>query len=215
MAYGYKHLDICLYIVYRPYVYRLCITNCISRYLDVCKQTPTIRYAAETPDVSDFYFPFFITELTFWLRQFNNTSNLNSVSLKVFMVLPSLLLQKPSPRSKAKDHTECLTRRMAAWKSGDITSLIKESRHIQSKLTSSKKPRSMEDIAKIFAKLIMIGKVSAALKFLDSESSGGGGVLELSEEVINSLKAKHPNSRIHCRWVFIVRTDRTCPTMVF
>ena len=81
---------------------------------------------------------------------------------------------------------------MAAWKIGDITSLIKESRHIQSKLTSSKKPRSMEDIAKIFAKLIMEGKLSAALKFLDPESSGG--VLELSEEVINSLKAKHPTA---------------------
>ena len=50
----------------------------------------------------------FIGELTFWLHQFNISSKLNSVALKIFMIFPTLMLQKPSTRSKAKDHSECL-----------------------------------------------------------------------------------------------------------
>ena len=45
----------------------------------------------------------FIEELTFWIKQFNSNSDLNSVALKAFMVLPTLILQKPSATSKSKD----------------------------------------------------------------------------------------------------------------
>ena len=38
----------------------------------------------------------------------------------------------------------------------------------------------------------MEGKISAAIKFLDKESSGG--VLKISDEVINELKDKHPTA---------------------
>ena len=34
----------------------------------------------------------FIEELTFWLKQFNSNSDLNSVALEAFMVLPSVIL---------------------------------------------------------------------------------------------------------------------------
>ena len=36
----------------------------------------------------------FIEELTFWIKQFNSISNLNSVALKAFMVLPTFIPQK-------------------------------------------------------------------------------------------------------------------------
>ena len=50
---------------------------------------------------------------TFWLRQVNAcNSELNAVAMKAFMVIPSLLLQKPSKTSKAKDHSVCLSRRL-------------------------------------------------------------------------------------------------------
>ena len=55
---------------------------------------------------------FFIEELTFWLRQFNSSTKLNAIAMKVFMILPNLMLQKPSAKSKAKEHSECLERRM-------------------------------------------------------------------------------------------------------
>ena len=45
----------------------------------------------------------FIEELTFWIKQFNSNSDLNSVALKAFMVLPALVLQKSSATSKSKD----------------------------------------------------------------------------------------------------------------
>ena len=51
----------------------------------------------------------FITELSSWLNKFNNDTPLQSVALKVYMVLPSLLLQKPSRKSKAKQHSAKLS----------------------------------------------------------------------------------------------------------
>ena len=93
----------------------------------------------------------FIAELTFWLRQFNSPSHLNSISLKVFMILPSLMLQKPSAKSKAKEHSTCLSRRLDLWKNGDLGILVKEIKQIQKKFVMSKKTRSFDDISRIFA----------------------------------------------------------------
>ena len=44
-------------------------------------------------------------------------------------------------------------------------------RFIQGKSVNSKKARTVEDISKVFAKLVFQEKLSAAIKFLDSESS--------------------------------------------
>ena len=68
----------------------------------------------------------FIEELTFWLRQFNASSKLNPIALKALMILPSLMLQKPSARSKSKEHLECLIRRLELWKKGDINEILRE-----------------------------------------------------------------------------------------
>ena len=108
------------------------------------------------------------------------------------MILPSLLLQKPSAKSKTKEHSDCLLRRLELWKSGELLILLKEIRQIQKTFTMSKKARSIDDISRIFAKLVMQGKISAALKFLDTESSTG--VLALSDDVIQDLKQKHPTA---------------------
>ena len=58
----------------------------------------------------------FIEELTFWIKQFNSGSDLISVALKAFMVLPTLILQKPSATSKCKEHSEAIEGRLALWK---------------------------------------------------------------------------------------------------
>ena len=50
----------------------------------------------------------FIRELTSWLEHFNRESECKSIQLKVYMMLPSLLIQKPTRNSKARDHTEKL-----------------------------------------------------------------------------------------------------------
>ena len=45
-------------------------------------------------------------------------------ALKVHMILPSLLLQKPNHNSKAKDHTKKLEERLSTWKGGRIMDLV-------------------------------------------------------------------------------------------
>ena len=134
----------------------------------------------------------FIKELTFWLKQLNNNTKLNGVAVLAFMVLPSLLLQKPSAKSKAKDHSAALVRRLSTWQRGEIDELLREVKQIQQRFKKTKVKRSQEDVARIFSKLVMEGKVSAAMKFLDNEHSAG--VLELNEKTINDLKEKHPQS---------------------
>ena len=53
---------------------------------------------------------------------------------------------------------------------------------------NSKKARTVEDISKVFAKLVFQGKLSAAVKLLDSESSTG--LLNLTREVLEGLKTR-------------------------
>ena len=72
----------------------------------------------------------FIEELTFWLQQFNSNSDLNSVAFKSFMVLPTLILQKPSATSKSKEHSAAIERRLNLWRQGDLDLLLKEVRFI-------------------------------------------------------------------------------------
>ena len=44
----------------------------------------------------------FISELSSWLDHFNRSTEFGGIALKIFMLLPCLLLQKPSRQSKAK-----------------------------------------------------------------------------------------------------------------
>ena len=131
----------------------------------------------------------FIKELTKWLELFNNNSEFRSIALQVYHTLPALLLQKPTRNSKAKDHLRKLEERLTLWNEGRIEDLIREGTTIQNQLTAGK-PRSAEDTAKVFARLMLQGKVNAALNLLSSENSGG--VLHLSDIVIKELKEKHP-----------------------
>ena len=98
-------------------------------------------------------------------------------------------LQKPSPKSKAKEHQELLSKRLAQWKDGEINKLLREGRIIQSrigKLRSTDPP----DKSKVFTKLVLEGQINSALRFLSESSSGG--VLPLTDEVMAQLQLKHP-----------------------
>eukprot|EP00794_Sanderia_malayensis_P011719 gene11719-12940_t len=85
-------------------------------------------------------------------NEFNNrVSKLNSVALKAFMMLAGLLLQKPSAKSKAKEHSACLEHRLELWKKGELYILLKEIRKIQSKFMSLKRRKTEKDTSRIFA----------------------------------------------------------------
>ena len=92
----------------------------------------------------------FIEELTFWIKQFNADSDLNSVALKAFMVLPTLILQKASATSKSKEHSAAIEGRLALWKQGDFDLLLKEVRFIQVKFVNSKKAGRSRTYPKFF-----------------------------------------------------------------
>ena len=58
------------------------------------------------------------------------TSALEGVALRATVVLPILVLQQPHRRSKLKELTACLERRLKAWKDGDVP-LVEEGGAIQ------------------------------------------------------------------------------------
>ena len=51
--------------------------------------------------------------------------------------MPALLLQKPSRKSKARDHLSALERRLKLWGEGNINKLLDESKEIQERLPST------------------------------------------------------------------------------
>ena len=82
-----------------------------------------------------------------------------------------------------------LEERLSTWKEGRIMDLVKEGRIIQERIRSSCQ-RVSKDYAKIFANLMMQGRVSLALKILTSDPCVG--VHKINDDVINALKQKHP-----------------------
>ena len=150
----------------------------------------------------------FIQEITRLLQAFANGSQLESIALKASFVMQNLLLQKPSKKSKSKDHISHLKRRLELWKQGDIPLLIQEGRCILRYLHNRPRPSDDIAIAHNFGKMMEQGKVKSALRYLSQNSTGG--VLNLddmipsassgSEQVLRSsrdvLQDKHPNGKI-------------------
>ena len=81
-------------------------------------------------------------------------------------IMPSLLLQKPSKTSKAKDHLKALGRRTDLWSNGKINELLFEDETIQSRLHHINTPKSIGELSKKFALLMEKRNVNGALKLL-------------------------------------------------
>ena len=69
--------------------------------------------------------------------------------------------------------------------------LLNETRTIQKRPPQQQKPQSTEEKAKIFDKLVLEGKVNAAFRLLDDDTSNGA--LPLSADVIRTLRQKQPD----------------------
>ena len=146
----------------------------------------------------------FVRELTRMFRAYADGSALESVAMKAAMVMPALLLQKPHPRSKAKDHTLHLERRLRQWSEGDLEGLMKEGNTIQHQFSRQHQhqSRSAQQTARAFAKLMMEGRVRAALRLVAEDSNGGplqldsqigsDGCNTTPETVREILLRKHP-----------------------
>ncbi|EDO48836.1 predicted protein [Nematostella vectensis] len=124
------------------------------------------------------------------INDWNAGSENHHVSLKAAFVSLAVALQKPSPKSKEKDHQEALSKRLALWKAGEICKPLREGRILQGRIGKLKTSDSPER-SKVFAKLVLEGQINSALCFLGETSTGG--VLDLTDDVMDQLKAKHPD----------------------
>ena len=59
----------------------------------------------------------FIGEVSRLMSEWLHDSPMKDIAFKAIMVMPSLLLQKPSQNSKPKDHLRALEQRLELWES--------------------------------------------------------------------------------------------------
>ena len=123
----------------------------------------------------------FIDQVTSHINDWNNSSDNCHVSLKAAFVLLAVGLQKPAPKSKAKDHQDALVKRLVLRREGEISKLLRECRIIQGRI-GKLKGSAPPDKAKVFAKLVLEGQINAAVRFVSESSSGG--VLPLTDDVM-------------------------------
>ena len=100
----------------------------------------------------------FVLELAHLFRSYASATALESVALKAAMVMPQLLLQKPSATSKAKDHCDYLDRRLSARKRDDIDGLLCKGRVNQRHLMQQRWKATCTDaehLAASFSKLML------------------------------------------------------------
>ena len=67
----------------------------------------------------------FIVLVTEWLRSYKTNSSFQGLAIKVVMILPGLLLQKPSATSKGKEHSTALGVRLQLWKEGKYDEILR------------------------------------------------------------------------------------------
>ena len=89
-----------------------------------------------------FLFPYgkerreFIDKITEHINDLNNGSKMQPNALKAVIVLLAVSLQKPSQKSKGKNHQECLAKRLVLFKEGEIDKLLRQGRMIQKRLSN-------------------------------------------------------------------------------
>ena len=105
-----------------------------------------------------------------------------------------LMLQKPSRKSKAKDHVKYLSTRLEKWSKGDLKGLMSEGKEIQKRLARSQTQKA-EAKEKTFCRLMFLGKVGQACKFVNNDDCVKA-VHKITESVKQALAAKHPEGQV-------------------
>lgn len=159
----------------------------------------------------------FIKELTRLYNAYAEQGALERIALTAATTMQILLLQKPSARSKSRDHLKCLERRLKLWNDGNLEDLYNEGKAIQNQLKKSQKKPETPNIPKLFDKLMGLGKIRDAMRLVRG-SNINDGVMEPEDiignkTVLEVLKEKHPN-RTHFQESSLVppETDE-CPSL--
>ena len=131
----------------------------------------------------------FIEELNKVVSGFASKASYESAVMEMIMIMPALLLQKPTKKSKSAQHVQALKRRLILWTEGklDLDELLREGKAIQQRMKKSK--HSKEHTEQVFVRLMLQGKVSAAMRWIGTNAAG---LCEATDEVITELINKHP-----------------------
>ena len=159
----------------------------------------------------------FVKELVRLIRAYAEGSSMESFALSAVMLMRILLLQKPHCKLKAKEHSTILLRRLDLWGEGKFDELMAESRQIQKCFNRDRtKWEKVSDRKSLsFAKLLMEGKLKAAIAFLSNNCSNAGP-LSLTDFVDDNdhslgtvrdvLLSKHPAGQ-PCVYSALVHPD--------
>ena len=108
----------------------------------------------------------------------------------LLMVMPNLLLQRSSKKSKARENKNSLTRRLEMWDQKKFHDLLEEGKCIQNRLSNNQSRQSDDDLIKRFRNHMFQGNINQALRLLDKTSNKG--ILPINDETIKQLHEKHP-----------------------
>ena len=132
----------------------------------------------------------FLAELNRILQMFNNKTQYEPIALHLVQIYIPLMLQKPSAKSKNRDHIRYLEKRLQWWKEGELEKLVKEGKAIQEILQKHKDSNRPAEL-RAFSRLMLKGQLKKALKFVDVDDSIVG-VHNLTSSIVEELQRKHP-----------------------
>ena len=134
----------------------------------------------------------FVREITDLIHSWCIKTKWREIALKAVMIMPSLLLQKVSPKSKSSENKKLIERRIALWQNGQVSELLRECIAIQSRLPNTVREVNPEQTAKKFANFVINGNINGALRLLENNDAGRGGILPMNESTVQQLHKKHP-----------------------
>ncbi len=131
----------------------------------------------------------FVKELTRLIHLFVDSTKWERLAFSLVHIFLPIMLQKPSRKSKARDHATYLSKRLVKWTNGELDDLMEECRSIQKAFKQQQKT-GIESKSKAFCRLMLLGKVKQATKFIDT-SDDTKGVHRLSFQIKQLLEEKH------------------------
>ena len=135
----------------------------------------------------------YIDENVKLLNSWVEGTTLHNIAFKAIMIMPNLLLQKPSKNSKAKDHLTALERTMQRWLKGNLMQLSHEGETIQKNLTQQLTKGDIGNFPKKFAALMRKGNANVAINLLTETMRNR--ILPLNNKTLNLLRLKHPDPK--------------------
>ena len=133
-----------------------------------------------------------VSEVTKIIQLFTSKTKWEPVALHMLNIFLPLMLQKPSSKSKNRDHIRYLRKRIDLWKQGKLLELVSECKEIQKRLINGKHMKDKSNI-KGFTNLMLQGKVKQAVKLINADSDVTG-IHELTHGVRQALEEKHPDA---------------------